>query len=97
MLEDMGNAGVVVHRRPEGDGKEVLRVVVIQVQQPRAGFDVCKEVGRGVEFGDVLDPFGLKAVQGLVFFYILSWGLFPGHDLSGFLLFPVVSDLMSLQ
>ncbi len=63
VLEDVEDAGVVGGRGFERDGERLVRVVVRQVQQLRAGLVVVEHVGGAVDFGKRFARAHGKAVQ----------------------------------
>ena len=66
VLEDVEHPRVVGGRGLEGDGERLVRVVVGEVEQPRAALFVIEHVGRAVDFGKRLARAHGEAVQVLM-------------------------------
>ena len=67
MLADMRHTGAVRRRRPEGDGKDLIVVVIFNIKQTGTGLVVMQFISLAVEFRNVLRTLNSKAVN-LLFF-----------------------------
>ena len=67
VLADMGHTGAVRRRRTEGDGKDLIVVVIFDVKQAGTGLVVVQFISLAVEFRNVLRTLNGKAVN-LLFF-----------------------------
>jgi hypothetical protein len=63
MFEDVGDAGRIPGRRPEADGKEVLPIVAVEVQDFRPGPFVFDFIGGDANLRDLLHPQDMETMS----------------------------------
>lgn len=73
MFEDVRQAGVIDGRGGEVDGEEVFVVLGVQMEQPRAGFDVFELVRDAEHFGQRRDARDGETAQFVADGQDLAW------------------------